>query len=352
MTRSALFLCVVLFAGCAGFRGGNLGTLEAWPPEPAAAKKTVGITLKGPKGELAKAWALQAGKAFHDSGLCAEISCPPDGDEQLQVELAIEDVDKSSGLLNFLSIITLTIIPAKSTDEYTVVTTFKERDGKLLGSVTKKEKVTTWQELLLIFLTPFKSPGKVMDRAYYDITRATIVDARNLFAGTEKEKKPAPGKLLTPQARRTIDAHRQRYGMSCIPMSIEMVLKLLGRVPPEYYDLQDARKNKADGNFRDFDGKTIHGVTFHQQFALPRNDRFPLKKLFATIDDELNAGRYVIISLMSGNGWHMWVICDRTLDGDFVAFSKVDERTVSADRVNRIVTDMQGTDILTYEIAR
>ena len=149
-----------------------------------------------------------------------------------------------------------------------------------------------------------------------------------------------------------IDAHKQAYGMSCIPSSVEMVLKLLGRVPASYYRQQDAWKNKADGNFSNFDGKTVEGITFHKQFGLDRNDKFPLARLFATIDAELAAGRFVIISLASSGGWHMYLIYAKDADGDFLAVSKVGEKTVKTDHVKQIVTKMKGTDILTYEVTR
>src|SRR5262249_11278100 len=134
--------------------------------------------------------------------------------------------------------------------------------------------------------------------------------------------------------------------------SIEMVLKLSGRAPGDFYELQNAWKNKADGNFRDFDGKTIKGLAFRQQFDLPRNDKFPLKELFAKIDSELKAGRYVIISLVSRGGWHMHVIYGEDADGDFIAVTKNMEKTAEVHHVKRIVTDMKGTDILTYQTAR
>ncbi len=166
----------------------------------------------------------------------------------------------------------------------------------------------------------------------------------------EAKKAEIPRTCLTKFNRQIVDAHEQKYGMSCIPMSIEMVLKLLERVPSDYYELQDPWKEKADGNFRNFDGKTIKGVTFHQQFDLPRNDEFPLSKLFETIDRELKAGRFVIVSLTSGNGWHMYVIYDEDATGDFLAVSKIDSKTIEAQRVKKTITRMKGTDIMTYEL--
>ncbi len=178
-----------------------------------------------------------------------------------------------------------------------------------------------------------------------------LLPAFVVTASAQEEKQPAAQKTsLTSFSRNIVDAHEQRYGMSCIPMSIEMVLKLLGRVPADYYELQTPWKEKADGNFRNFNGKTIQGVTFHQQFDLPRSGEFPLAKLFDTIDRELKAGRLVIVSLASGSGWHMYVIYDEDAEGDFLAVSKIGKRTIEASQVKKTISKMKGTDILTYEL--
>jgi len=170
-------------------------------------------------------------------------------------------------------------------------------------------------------------------------------------------------KLLTLEARQTINSHKQLYDKSSIPMAIEMVLKLTKHAAPDFYDLQNAWTNKTDGGFSDFDGKTIKGLTFHQQFGQPQDKDFPLEqfgepcdkgfpfeKLFATIDEELTAGRYVIISLIATKGLQTYVICDKDKDGEFIALSKADAITISNNHVKRTVTEMKGTDILTYEV--
>jgi len=154
---------------------------------------------------------------------------------------------------------------------------------------------------------------------------------------------------LTKFDRRIIDAHGQRYPMSCIPSSVEMVLKLTGRVPQSYYGLQNSWKNKADGSFHDFDGKTIAGVTFRQQFCMARNSAFPLAQLFDTIDHELKAGRFVIVGLASGHDFHNWVIYDEGTDGEFLAASKAGPWTIQENHVKKVITLMQGTDIGTYD---
>jgi hypothetical protein len=50
--------------------------------------------------------------------------------------------------------------------------------------------------------------------------------------------------------------HRQVFNNSCIPMSVEMVLKYNSRVKPDYNALQNTWQDKSDGTFKDFDGKT------------------------------------------------------------------------------------------------
>lgn len=180
---------------------------------------------------------------------------------------------------------------------------------------------------------------------------ATVAWCISAEAQVGEHQEPATQKgNLTKFDRKVIDQHAQRYGMSCIPSAVEMVLKLLGREPESYYELQDAWKEKSDGNFSNFDNKTLRGVTFHQQFNLPRNEQFPLTQLFQRIDSELKAGRFVIVSLQSGNGWHMFVIYDEDAEGDFMAVSKNGKDTSEANHLKNTIKRMKGTDIMTYEI--
>lgn len=149
----------------------------------------------------------------------------------------------------------------------------------------------------------------------------------------------------------TIDAHEQKYVHSCIPSSVEMVLKLLGKVISDYYNLQNEWDNKTTGSLNEFDGKTIEGLTFGVKFGYERNPHFPFTDLFQTIDAELVSGRYVIISLKSEeNKYHMWVIYEKLKD-DYLAFSKGDKHTIYFNgSVKKCIYSMQGTDILIYKL--
>jgi len=143
--------------------------------------------------------------------------------------------------------------------------------------------------------------------------------------------------------------HRQVYPFSCIPMAIEFVLKLLGRMPPDCTQLQDAWNNRTDGNFRDFDGRLINGIRFRQQYSDTRGDQFPLDSLFSTIASELSAGRYVVIALSEGQNFHNCVIYDALPCGEFRAITKGGS-TETIDNVRQMVQTMKGTDIMTYTI--
>jgi len=144
-----------------------------------------------------------------------------------------------------------------------------------------------------------------------------------------------------------VDAHEQKYVVSCIPSAIEMILKMLGKVNENYYELQDFWKNKTNGSFADFDGKTVNNVTFEAKFRYARDTNFPIDNLFKTIDSELSDGRFVIISLHTLCGWHMYVIFDK-LGDEYLAFTKEGKITQIISDVKSQVRMMRGTDILSY----
>lgn len=154
---------------------------------------------------------------------------------------------------------------------------------------------------------------------------------------------------MPPINKQVLDDHRQLYEASCIPSAVEMILKLIGRVPRDYHELQDKWKDKTDGSFADFDNVTIKGVTFKVRFRLPREDNFPFGDLFCTIDNELDENRFVVISLPSQGGWHMFVIYDKDKNGDFLALTKDSGQTICRRDVKQAVCRVKGTDILTYQ---
>ena len=155
-----------------------------------------------------------------------------------------------------------------------------------------------------------------------------------------------------PRDIEAVKGHLAVDEYSWIPMSVEFVLKLLERVPLDYYEMQHNWHNRMDGTFEPFDGKTIEGVKFRRQFGFPRDENFPLNQLFGAIESELEHGRYVIISLpVSDASFHMWVVHSRLPSGEFLAVSKqLGARTITTSGVQSMVRRIHGTDILTYEL--
>jgi hypothetical protein len=150
-----------------------------------------------------------------------------------------------------------------------------------------------------------------------------------------------------------IDNHKQLAPYSCIPMAVELVLKLLGRAQSNYFELQTLWNNFRLGSFCNFDGRTVNGVTFRHQFPVTNGRDFPpekMKQLFDTIDSELREGRYAVVSLPRRDDYHNFVIYDQTADGEYEAVSKNACQTCWKSGVKNIITHMTGTDILTYEL--
>ena len=145
-----------------------------------------------------------------------------------------------------------------------------------------------------------------------------------------------------------VNNHNQLFQMSCIPSAVEMILKYHKVVDFDFYNLQNEWQNKADGSFRDFNNRELYGITFSQNFVLPRNATFPIDSLFQTIENELKSEKKVIISLPAEGGWHMFVICRQTPDGDFVSYSKLGSHTLILRNTKEIVKKSNGTEILTY----
>ena len=152
-----------------------------------------------------------------------------------------------------------------------------------------------------------------------------------------------------------IDEHKQVHQNSCIASAIEIVLKALRKVDVDFYDVQNEWPNE-DGKltFADFRDKLIHGIHFKHEFNIPRNPSFPFEKLFQTIDSELIANRYVMISLPSQmipvplrSGSHICIIYGEK-DCDFLALTKAGKDTIRLNNLKNKIQKAGGTDILVY----
>jgi len=151
------------------------------------------------------------------------------------------------------------------------------------------------------------------------------------------------------QTKHIIDAHEQKYFLSDVPSAVEMVLKVNGSASSHYYDLQDSWNNRLDG-LHWFHNKKICGCTFkHRFWECGRGKYFPYRDFYKCIDEELIAGRPVIISLENGPGnWCMCVVCCRCRN-DYCGYITQHGRShVYFENVKQKVQQMGGTDILVF----
>jgi len=173
----------------------------------------------------------------------------------------------------------------------------------------------------------------------------------------------APEEVVTPLRKAfnrnmelhqdVLNVHKQLSALSCIPMAVELVLKLLGRLPPDNFELQQQWQNRSDGSFKVFDNQVIRGVRFRHQFTMSRGQDFPLNDLFAAIGSELDQGRYVIVSLPSGeHSAHMYVVYDRAAGDGFkaVTYQFGEDGAYETEDVREVLQKWGGNDILTYVI--
>jgi hypothetical protein len=152
-----------------------------------------------------------------------------------------------------------------------------------------------------------------------------------------------------PLDENVLAEHKQLSLYSCIPMAVEFVLKLLEKLPREDFRLQKAWNDRKDGSFSDLDGWKFDDIKFTRRFPQPRDDSFPLDGLFSTIENELASGRYVIVSLGVPPHYHNYVIYNRLPNGEFDAVTK-GQNPEQINDVRARVSNMKGTDILTYEL--
>ena len=165
-----------------------------------------------------------------------------------------------------------------------------------------------------------------------------------------------------------IYGHCQLTERSCIPMAVECVLKLLDLMTISDFCLQldDSNSGNSDWIHKGFSYPTDdQKVKFLREFLLSdiglvdRGPHFMIDyfdNLFARIDEELANDKFVIISLESGpKQWHMEIIFEKVNNNEYrtlTFYHKQKGPKENSQNLKQRVTDMQGTDILTYKLIK
>ncbi|PAS92368.1 MAG: hypothetical protein CGU29_11985 [Candidatus Dactylopiibacterium carminicum] len=92
--------------------------------------------------------------AIEESGLLSELSMNEEEkgnfSNRIRVDVYNHGDQGAAAVFGFISGLTLGVIPAAATDNYTVKVVLLDREGKELKSSTSKDSVTTWIGLIFI----------------------------------------------------------------------------------------------------------------------------------------------------------------------------------------------------------
>lgn len=153
-----------------------------------------------------------------------------------------------------------------------------------------------------------------------------------------------------------IKCHCQKYNNSCTASAIELVLKLLGEKPCNYYELQDEKGDVCRG-FDQFDNRVIGKVRFEAKYNPPnRNNSIwhqQKDNFYRFIDSELENGKYVILSLsllqFNGN-YHTFIIYPPKANNEYnaIAIYRCNPIFQRISNVKEEIDRIYGTDIMIY----
>lgn len=192
--RLAVLLCAgAMMTGCASFRDGPTMAGE-WPAGDGGPPATISYAVNGetvlngarkdlPPGALEK-WHEAVAQAYGDSGLFGEVR---EGfhETDYRAEIEVRNEGRFNQVLAFICGFSFFVIPAKSTDEFIVETTFRNAANEVVGTVQSHAAMDTWIHLLLIPVMPFKFPFAEAPKAMYDVQKSTLLEAerRGFFEG-------------------------------------------------------------------------------------------------------------------------------------------------------------------------
>lgn len=161
-------ILMVLLSGCASFHGGELPEVAYSQIVPPGNKPhvTYDVTYEFRGNQDDKALLKITQEVFIRSEYFATYVAKDD-EGGFHISLAMVnsgDADKAI-LSGFICGLTLFIIPAYAKDEFTLNAEVK-KDGKLVKRYLYRDTMSTWAQLLLIFITPFYWPTNVAEEVW------------------------------------------------------------------------------------------------------------------------------------------------------------------------------------------
>jgi len=217
MLQLALIIAVsYLVTGCGlVLRSGDLQPPAQWPPERSADMKSISLAITGlttfdeasvPRQgrcqlcsdrvtgpiDLARLQVMQkfTQQAYVDSALFTQITQKEyvvshgavrhgDLSRKLDTHANIEIHQESRHPVRWLHVLTLGVIPRRDDYTVTMTTVFRDPSGVAIGTITKSESYSWWYHPFLLVVLPFFDRDRVVvQQVYYDLSRATLDEAR------------------------------------------------------------------------------------------------------------------------------------------------------------------------------
>ncbi len=186
--KYTLLISIILLSGCATFRDGANPAISKWPIDKATKNKTLALQVTGKalvnnqikdvNVQFLEKWREQVLRAYEDSNLFSKVNVGSEPAD-IRAEVVLTDKGEGSTGLAFLTGLTMLIIPSHVHEGFTIKTTFKDKEGKVLGISENAEFSDTWIQLFMFPLMPFYFPSSEVKDMLYDLNRNTIIDAHS-----------------------------------------------------------------------------------------------------------------------------------------------------------------------------
>ncbi|MDB6142133.1 MAG: hypothetical protein JWP80_1177 [Pseudomonas sp.] len=181
-----LMLASTALTGCVSYSQHDLAPVQAWPPQasaPTAEQKrsayvrfTAVHELNGKAtagGVNLSGWEKLVLDSYKESDHLRSVTSQQ-VDSDIYVYADLKNDEQGSMASAYITGFTFFVIPTRFNNVLTLETVYKDRDGKVLGTVRKSETVTTWMQLLLIVTLPF---NQSLDATVKQLSQASLEEA-------------------------------------------------------------------------------------------------------------------------------------------------------------------------------
>ena len=164
MKKLLCFVVVAFLCGCAGFREGNISSINTFPQPDK--KPSINITLDfimNMNGNTVTNQAVENKikskivERFNASGLFSNVTLDSSGQEY-SLNIKYEDRGDTNLFLAALTGATFYIFPSYSKDTNVITAQLINNKNKHQAEIVLNDSMTMWQQILLLPLTPFKYP--------------------------------------------------------------------------------------------------------------------------------------------------------------------------------------------------